>query len=424
MIKRENIKQAIDAISRRDPEIGYSLNEMLGAGKIDSPTQADVSSRGEDPYFFFDKEKVSINKFLYFNEGTVPIEQELLIKYGEMIKRQELLKRTEPSDYKQIVLEIRQAGLKFMVAHEIDFALARLKKTQGLPESAQKGEGLISFLKKVKQDSRPLEWCKGDNDSAVLFQGIIDERTPAFFMNFPFCMESLIQVADMNLEFFHVRFLLNCLLRGLEKNLFVCLAAGKLHGLVYLTLKRHIFYKGLEIKFISTLRGKTGDGKETAAKPPKGVGAFLVAGVWMFWKTGLHDFKELTLDSEIGARRFYEAVGFESRGLSAYVLKAPKGQLLKAIVIMANNCEHLGKYIIDAIGSILERQIKLLRKKARSEKEKTVRSAVIHALKECLKPTAHPDFAEMVLSALNRYGEKIPESRELAEFASKDSSEK
>jgi hypothetical protein len=87
MIKRENIKQAIDAISKREPEIGYSLDEMLGTGKIDIPSQADVSPRGEDLYFFFDKEKVSINKFLYFNEGSVPIEQGLLIKYGEMIKR-------------------------------------------------------------------------------------------------------------------------------------------------------------------------------------------------------------------------------------------------------------------------------------------------------------------------------------------------
>lgn len=37
MIKRENIKQAIDAISARDAEIGYSLDEMLGMGQIDVP---------------------------------------------------------------------------------------------------------------------------------------------------------------------------------------------------------------------------------------------------------------------------------------------------------------------------------------------------------------------------------------------------
>ena len=142
MIKRENIKQAIDAISKRDPEIGYSLNEMLGTGKIDIPSQAHVSPKGEDLYFLFDKEKVSINKFLYFNEGTVPIEQGLLIKYGEMIKRQELLNRVEAPDYKQVVVEIHNAGLRFMVTHEIDYVLGLLRKSQEVPEKAQRKESL------------------------------------------------------------------------------------------------------------------------------------------------------------------------------------------------------------------------------------------------------------------------------------------
>ena len=115
MIKRENIKQAIDAISQRDPEIGYSLNEMLGTGKIDIPSHLDVSAQGDDFHFLFDKEKVSINKFLYFNEGTVPIEQGLLIKYGEMTKKQELLNRADSLDYKHVAIEIRKAGLKLMV---------------------------------------------------------------------------------------------------------------------------------------------------------------------------------------------------------------------------------------------------------------------------------------------------------------------
>jgi hypothetical protein len=309
-----------------------------------------------------------------------------------------------------------------MVTHEIDYVLARLRKSQGMPEKAQRNEGLISFLKKVKQETRALEKCDGGNDPAVLYKGIIDEGTPACFMCFPFCMDSLMQVADMNLEFFHVRFLLKCLVRGLEKNLFMCLVEGKVLGLVYLTLKRHMFYKGLEIEFISTLRGKTGNEKEPTTKVPKGVGAFLVAGVWMLWKTGPANFKEIYLNSEIGSRQFYEAVGFQSRGLSGYVLKAPKGQLVKTILIMANNCEDPGKGIIDEIRTIIKRQIKLLRKKARNEKEKSERLAVIDTVKECLKPTSHPEFVETVFSELNKCGEKIPESRELINFASEDGS--
>jgi hypothetical protein len=209
-------------------------------------------------------------------------------------------------------------------------------------------------------------------------------------------MDSLMQVADMNLEFFDVRFLLNCLIRGQEKSLFVCLGDRKILGLLYIVLKERMFFKGLEIKFIATLRGKTGNLSEPTYQAPRGVGAFLVAGVWMLWKIRLANVNEISLDSEIGARRFYEAVGFQSRGLSEYVLKGPKGHLVKAILIMANNCDELGKGVIEEIRAII----------------------VIATVKECLKSTAHPEFAETAVSALNKYGNKIPESGELIKFAS------
>ena len=423
MIKRENIKQAIDAISQRDPEIGYSLNEMLGTGKIDIPSHLDVSAQGDDFHFLFDKEKVSINKFLYFNEGTVPIEQGLLIKYGEMTKKQELLNRADSLDYKHVAIEIRKAGLKLMVIHEIDYILARLRKHQGMPETKDRHPddehlGLISLMEKVKQDTQTLKMYQDENDPAVLYKGIVNDGTPAHFMCFPFCMDSLMQVADMNLEFFDVRFLLNCLIRGQEKSLFVCLGDRKILGLVYIVLKERMFFKGLEIKFIATLRGKTGNLSEPTYQAPRGVGAFLVAGVWMLWKIRLANVNEISLDSEIGARRFYEAVGFQSRGLSEYVLKDPKGHLVKAILIMANNCEDPGKGVIEEIRAIIKKQIKFLRKKAKNEKEKSARKAVITTVKECLKSTAHPEFAETAVSALNKYGNKIPESGELIKFAS------
>ncbi len=430
MLKRENIKQAIDAISERAPEIGYSLNEMLGMGQIDVPAE------GDGLYFLFDKQKVQVNKFLYFNEGTVPIEQGLLIKYGEMTKKQELQNKDHPPNYMQAAMEIQKAGLRLMVTHEIDYALTRLRKrsetleTNTRPtdyghtgmESIETETGLISFLKKIKKNSLTLEIDPEEKDPSVSYRGVVDDDTPAHFMCFPFCMDSLMQVADMNLEFFHVRFLLNCLARGMEKNLFVCLMDGKILGLVYLTLKERTFYKGLEIKYIATLRGKTGDPAEPAFQVHRGVGAFLVAGVWMLWKTGPGNVNEISLDSEIGARWFYEAVGFESRGLSGYVLKAPKGYLLKAILIMANNCRDLRKSIIEEIGTIIGKQTKLLRKKAKNEKEQSARSVVIASIKECLKSEAHLEFAKVTISMLSKYKKKIPESEELIRFASEQGS--
>ena len=284
-------------------------------------------------------------------------------------------------------------------------------------ESALSDARLISVLEKIKKTSQALEIDPEEKGRSVSYRGMVDDDTPAHFMCFPFCMDSLIQVADMNLEFFHVRFLLNCLTKGMEKNLFVCLMGGKILGLVYLTLRKRPFYKGLEIKYIATLRGKTGNQTESAFQAPRGVGAFLVAGVWMLWKTQFGNINEISLDSEIGARRFYERVGFESRGLSGYVLKAPKGYLLKAILIMANNCQDLRKRVIDEIGTVLEKQTKFLRKKAKNEKEQTARRVVVSAVKECLKPDANPVLARKAMSILSKYKKKIPESEELIRFA-------
>ncbi|MBL7175451.1 MAG: hypothetical protein ISS66_06460 [Desulfobacteraceae bacterium] len=431
MIKRENIAQAIDAISARDAEIGYSLNEMLATGQIDVPDQLEDRSEGDEFYFLFDKEKVSINKFLYFNEGTVPIEQSLLIKYGEMTKKEELQLREDSLNYMQAVKEIREAGLRLMVTHEIGYAIARLRRRLERPESdpdipgdehlikekTTGDESLIWFLEQVKDDAQAPETPREESDPAVLYRGVVDDFTPALFTHFPYRMDSLMQVADMNLEFFHVRFLLNCMVRGLEKNLFICLVDRKILGLVYLTLKERLFYRGLEIQFMATLRGKTDKPSEPSHQAPRGVGAFLVAGVWMLWKTGFVKVKEICLDSEIGSRPFYDAIGFQPRGLAGYVLKDPKGHLLKAILTMANNCQDLEESLVEEIEALIRKQIRFFRKKAKSQEQRSRRNLIIATIKECLKAEAHPEFAKTAISTLIKYKEKIPESGELLRFA-------
>ena len=70
MLKRENLKQAIDAISARDSEIGYTLNEMFVTGRIDVvPRSADDTA--QDYFdFLFDNEKIQVKKIIFFNEGV------------------------------------------------------------------------------------------------------------------------------------------------------------------------------------------------------------------------------------------------------------------------------------------------------------------------------------------------------------------
>ena len=148
MIKREHIKQAIDAISSQNPEIGYSLDEMLGMGLIDVPAGTEDAASGEELFFLFEGEKVAVNRVLFFEQGTVPIEQGLLVKYGELVKRAELQERLETIRYQEAGQEIHTAGLKSAVTYEIDRAIARLKRKleAAAGEGQQKGAAFYSGL--------------------------------------------------------------------------------------------------------------------------------------------------------------------------------------------------------------------------------------------------------------------------------------
>jgi hypothetical protein len=426
MIKREHIKQAIDAISRRSPEIGYSLDQMLGMGVIDTAA-VDQALDGDNLHFVFNDEKVLVNRVLFFNEGIVPIEQGLVIKYGELAKKQELQDKSVSFDYRDASAEIHRAGLKLVVTYEIDYAIRRLRreiedKQSPSPERRQKQiEQLIAFLEAMKKDERPIGIREGNGDPPFFFKGVVDVNTSAYFMKFPICMDSLMQVADINVEFFHVRFVLDCLLRGLENNLMACVAGESLVGLIYLTMKELFFKKDLEIKYLATLRGKTWDPKGLSPKPLKGIGTFLVAGVWLLWKNEMPNLREIVLDAEVGARRFYEAVGFESRGLSGYVLKTPKGYLLRSILAMTHHCRNLRPELAQELTKLVVREVKGLRKKAKDEKALSRRKASISAIHECLKPEALPELSKAASLALLKYQKKIPESLEiLTEYPSKE----
>lgn len=445
MLKRENIKQAIDAISVMEPEIGYSLNEMLSTGQINVPSSSGETSQGDSLSFLFDNQKVLVNKYQYFSAGVVILEERLLIKFGELAKKHELLSTRDTLNYRQAALEIRQAGLRLLVTYEIDYALARLRRSlaeegigtgprtggsgpgKGAPRLTKKGRNniefyqeLISFLEKIKDEDPALEIPWDEIDPAVLYQGVVGVDTPAYFVQFPFCLDALMQIAEINLEFFHVRFLLNCLARRMEKNLFVCVADRKILGAVYFVLKEEMFFKGLKIEYISTMRGGDSDRAETALPPVKGAGTFLMAGVWMLWKTWLPEVKDISLSSEIGASRFYESLGFRQRRLYEYVLKDPRGYLLKAILIMAGHCRAIKPEVVQEINDLIKKQVKLLSKKAKTKEEKSYRESVVAFMKLCLQSKARPEFVKTAVNALARHKKKIPESIELIQSAAEN----
>ena len=407
--------------------MGYSLDQMLGMGVIDTAAGA---QDGDNLHFVFDDEKVLVNKVLFFNEGIVPIEQGLVLKYGELVRKQELQDKSEAFNYRDASAEIHRAGLQRVVTYEIDYAIRRLRRElednqSPVTEAREKQiQDVIASLEGMKKDERPVEIHEGEGDPGYFYKGVVGEGIPATFMKFPLSMDALMQVADINMEFFHVRFVLNCLIRGLESNLMACVTGENIVGLIYLTLKEQFFKKDLEIKYLASLRGKTWNPKGLSAKPVKGVGTFLVAGVWLLWKNEMPGLREIVLDAEVGARRFYEAVGFEARGLSSYVLKTPKGYLLRSIVAMTHHCRTLRPELVRELVKLIVGEVKGLRKTAKDEKALARRRASLSAVQECLKPETRPEISKAASIALLKYEKKIPESLGmLMEYSSKEAVE-
>ena len=188
MIKREHIKGAIDAIAGRDPAAGYSLDEMLGAGAIDVPSRQDSSSGGNHFYFLFAGRKVPVNKFVFFNEGIAPIEQALMVKYGELIQKEALQRNKRSIEYREMSREIHLEGLRFMVCHEIDYAIKRAGERPRSPVgSGPHFTTLISSLESIKHEPQVLNTSRLRADSPVWYQGTVDTGTDACFTRFPFC---------------------------------------------------------------------------------------------------------------------------------------------------------------------------------------------------------------------------------------------
>ncbi|MEW6674092.1 MAG: hypothetical protein AB1427_20555 [Thermodesulfobacteriota bacterium] len=446
MIKRETLKQAIDAIGRRDPEIGYALDEMLAVGKIDVPAPGQDPMLGDDYYFLFNDYKARVSRFLYINKGNIPIEERLLLKYGELKKKLELLEKDEPADTPEAAWIIRKAGLRFMVIHEINYAIERVRSqlekigadadtpAEGMDaacrsleyvystaEPAERYRRIILFLDALKRELGDEPLAAPGRCCQMFYRGVVGEDTPADFTQFPYALSSLIQVADINIEFFHVRFFLNRLIQNQWQHLYACIAKNKIVGLLYLTFKGQLFHKNLEIKFIAAARSTPAEGTVQAAPPLRGVGTFLVAGAWLQWKTQLAEAKEILLDSEIGARRFYDSMGFVSRGLSEYILGTPRAYLLKMIVCLAESAPNMDPRVYLQIGKLLQKQVKSLRRRARSEKDKAERRAVIDAAAEFLKTQAETEPGGSLLRLFQKYHKKIPESADLLRICSGNS---
>lgn len=404
MIAREQIKQAIDAIARRAPDIGRVLDELLAIGRIEPADAAAAAAAAPDFCFRFDGRPVRVRKFLFVNGGTAALERGLLIGYGELRAAQEIALFRKRLDFLQAAREVRRAGLQTLLDYEL--ALAR-ERAAGRAEALER----LAALERVAEDGGiPRE----PGNPGVLFRGPLEDGgRELWFAQFPFCPEALRQVAEINLEFFDVRSLLGALLQDRGHRYFAAISEGRILGLLQLTPRREGFFSALEITQIATVRGRV---NEDSPEPPRGVGRFLVAGAYLFWKCFFPRARHLVLDSEIGARGFYDRLGFCFRPPHRYRLETPGPALLAAVLPLFETLADAPPRVGHEIARQVARQIRRLgrvRKRGGAE-----RTADAHEfIRRALGARTHPEIATAATRQLLRSGRSLSGLDELLSIA-------
>lgn len=412
MLKQEVIKQAIDAISLEDPEIGYSLRELFESGRIGLADMDEPPDHGGRYHYLFDNRPVPIKKINYFMEGAASIEQSLLIQYGEMEQKQILSSSREMVDFARVEHSIRIAGLMRLVRYEVN----RIEKGHFPVEPRHTGndDSVIDHRIKLADLRREMENPQWQADKPrALFTGAVGANTPAIFVSFPYTLKSLMQVADLELTFFSVRFVLKCLMNGTARQLFACLVDDAIAGLVYLRHKSKLLYKGLEIKYIATAR----DARAHRAWKDvvhRGAGTFLVAGAWLLWKNMFPDVQEIILDTERQALSFYQEIGFKRRRPYVYALTRPAGYLLNALAVMIDRSPDIRAPVIDEFLEDIHTQARYL---ARKDLEAPGRDTALSFIKLCLLARSRPQLAHKAAVCMIKYEARIPEADGLLHLA-------
>lgn len=409
MIRLEDLRNAIDSISEHDPEIGYALYELMSTNQIGLPS--DTAKDISDPCFIFEGERVYIRKVSFFNHGIAPLEERLVLKYGEIAEKHRIEESSKPLDYFEAVRRIREAGLVCLVRFEVKRAMSKLQKRlqanrSGHKESSSLIELKIEKLNEILNGSQ-LEPPLDENHHYILYSAEIDSNVWSYFMRFPFSFDTLRQVGEINLEFFNLRFLLDLFVSGESEMLYASMIQGKLTGLMLLAEKRRLFYRGLEVHYVATINGVPLDSQTVDYPRIHGTGTFLMAGTWLVWKEFYPKAYEIVLDAEFGAGGFYEKLGFEFRPPYGYFLRKPKGRLLLYIITMAMNRSSMPKHLQKAVAQCIENQIKYLKKSKRTDDPR--RKMALLVVSSCVEGCQNKALTETVLILLKKYSDKIPE---------------
>ncbi|MGA6925324.1 MAG: histone deacetylase [Desulfosarcina sp.] len=383
MIKREHIKMAIDAIDAVDPESGYSLRALFDAARINLSTTDDVHGRGF--HYYFEGQRVDIPRTAFVAEGIATLEQSLMHQLGRLREKQAMAAGWVSGNVRQLAGEIGRAGAESVV----DYELRRLAEQPAL-------------LDEPFQMPPP-------GDVGLHFSGHLSGGQAARFVPLPLSRAGLLQTAGQRFEFFNVRFILRSWADGSLSWIYACVSGRQILGLVKLVLHSSPVNSRLEVKYIARRMPQHVD----VETPPKGVGTFLLAGVWMLWNVFFPHVRQIFLDGEVGARKFYLDCGFKEVRTCRYVLEKPAGYLLTAIVDMADDDRPLKGRLRPRLEALIGASVKRLRRVSSG----SARESALRFITRCLMSRHQPYPATTALTLLLKHQGRIPEAPALIDLA-------
>jgi len=354
MIEREHLVQAVAAIATRDPGAATPLRELLATGRLAAVAGAAL------PTFRMDGQTHVVRRHQWIHQGLPALVERVLLAFGEWRHLQGAARSEDARQQERLQRAARRAGLQVA----LDASLARALDAARERMLAEPADGELAARVTLLEDlatafpGEDLPW--NPQHPEVFYKGVVDVDTAALFCRFPFTRDGLLQVADRNLEFFNLNFVLDHLLRGEHRNLFCCAVHGRLAGMMSVGSAVEHGRKEMEIKWLATARGGPTGRPVRGEWVHRGAGAMLLAGAWLLWKLYEPRLGGLVVQAEPAAIDFYESLGFVHVMSSVYHLDDPRGHFLRNIVAMANRVEDLPRDVQREISFMVRRQARAL----------------------------------------------------------------
>jgi len=354
VITRGDLTAAVAALAEHDPTASVPLRELLATGRLIAIAGA------EQPTFRIDEEVTLVRRHQWIHQGQPALVERLALAFGDWRARQGLIDGTFGFQQERLRQRARRQGLTDL----LNFRLAEAENTLVKQMEADPNDGELAARLTLLEDLHgefpfdALPWNPAHPE--VFFKGVVDVDTAALFCRFPFTRDSLLQIADRNLEFFNVRFVLEYLMRGDHRNLFCCVVHGRLVGMMAVRPVTEHGRQELEVQWLATSRGGPTGAPLRGEWVHKGAGAMLLAGAWLLWKIYEPRLSGLVVQSEPTAVDFYESLGFDHARPHVFHLDDPRGHFLRNIVAMANRISELPIEVQREISFMVRRQAKAL----------------------------------------------------------------